>query len=74
MQFSAKVFIIISKTRVADGGATVPESRKAVAVRSSLPGSAARRWGVFCPIFAQIPDYGLQKTARPGILRWMAGD
>jgi len=22
----------------------------------------------------QIPDHGLQKTVRPGILRWMAGD
>ena len=26
---------------------------------------------VFCPIIAEIPDSGLQKAARAGILHWM---
>jgi hypothetical protein len=45
------------------GGVTASGSRKAAAARSSLPGSAARRLGAFCPIIAKIPDYGLQNTA-----------
>ncbi len=62
------------KKQAVCGGVTVSGSRKAAAVRSSLPGSAARRLGVFCPIITKIPDYRLQKTARTGILQWMAGD
>ena len=48
---------------------TVPGSCKAAAVRSDLSGWVARRWGVFCPIIAQIPDSGLQNMAWRSILQ-----
>ena len=36
--------------------------------KSNPPGSIARRWRVFCPIIAEIPDLRLQTAARTGIL------